>query len=73
MDGPRSQSEKDTHHMISLMCGIKKKKKDINELIYKTERESQILKTKFWLPKGKGRGWIDGLRLANAHFCTWNG
>ena len=27
-----------------------------NELIYKTETYSQILKTKLWLPKGKGEG-----------------
>ena len=34
-----SQKEKDKYHMISLMCGIQKH--DINELIYKTETDSQ--------------------------------
>ena len=36
-----SQTEKDKYHMISLICGILKKKKDTNELISKTERDSQ--------------------------------
>ena len=46
MDGPRdchtewSKSEKDKYHMISLICGILKK--DTSELIYKTEKESQM-------------------------------
>ena len=34
-----SQPEKDKYHMISLICGILKN--DINELIYKTEIDSQ--------------------------------
>ena len=34
-----SQTEKDKYHMISPICGILKK--DINELIYKTETDSQ--------------------------------
>ena len=29
-------------------------KNDTNELIYKTEIDSQTQKTNFWLPKGKG-------------------
>ena len=32
----------------------KKKKKDTNELIYKTEINPQTSKTNSWLPKGKG-------------------
>ena len=32
----------------------KKKKKDTNELIYKTEIEPQTWKTNLWLSKGKG-------------------
>ena len=28
-------------------------KKDTNELIYKTERDSQTYKTNLWLPNGK--------------------
>ena len=31
-----------------------KKKNGTNELIYKTEIESQMLKTNLWLPGGKG-------------------
>ena len=34
-----SQTEKDKYHMISLICRIFKK--DTNELIYKTETDSQ--------------------------------
>ena len=37
--------------MISLLCGIKKN--DTNELIYKTEIDSQ--KTTYGYQKGKGR------------------
>ena len=33
-----------------------KKKSDTNELIYKTETDSETLKTNSWLPKGKGWG-----------------
>ena len=29
---------------------------DMNELIYKTETDSQTSKTNLWLPKEKGRG-----------------
>ena len=50
------QREKHKYHMISLICGIKKKKKDTNELIYKTEIDSQTQKTNLWLPKGMRRG-----------------
>ena len=45
MDGPRdyctkwSQTEKDTYHMVSLICRLLKN--DTNELIYKTETDSQ--------------------------------
>ena len=58
MDGPRdyqtksSQTEKDKHHMISLVCG--NLKDDTNELIYKREIDSQ--KTNLWLPERKGVG-----------------
>ena len=48
-----SQTEKDKYHMISLICGTKKNY--INELIYKTEIDSDI-KSNLWLPKGKGGG-----------------
>ena len=37
--------------MTSLICGILKN--DTNELIYKTEIDSQTQKTNLWLPKEK--------------------
>ena len=37
--------------MTSLTQNLKKN--DINEVIYKTEADSQILKTNLWSPKGK--------------------
>ena len=46
MDGSRdyhtkeSQKEKDTYHMILLICGIQKN--DTNELTYKVEIDSEI-------------------------------
>ena len=45
-----SQAEKDKYHMILFMCGILKK----NELIYKTETDSQIEKT-YSYQRGKGK------------------
>ena len=41
--------------MLSLTCGILKKN-DTNELIYKTETDSQTQKTNLWFPQGKGQG-----------------
>ena len=37
---------KDKNHMISLICGIITKKKDKDELICRTETDSQTLKKK---------------------------
>ena len=45
-----SQAEKEKYHMISLICGTQKN--DTNEIIYKTETDSQTQKN-FWLTKGK--------------------
>ena len=45
-----TKPEKDKYHIISLICEIKKKKK---ELIYKTEIDPQTQKAKLYLPKGK--------------------
>ena len=67
MNGPRDghternkQTQKDKYHVILLICGSLKKKrkekKDTNKLIYKTEKESQMWKTNFQLPRGKLRG-----------------
>ena len=41
---------------------IRKQKCDTNEPIYKTETDSQICKTDFWLPRVKslGRGGVEG-------------
>ena len=44
-----SQTEKDKHHMTALIHGIERK--DSNELICRTETDSQTLKTKLWLPR----------------------
>ena len=49
-----NQKDKDRYLMISLIYGIKKY--DTNELIDKTETDSQIQKTNLQLPKGKGDG-----------------
>ena len=48
-------SEKDKYHMMLLIWGILLKN-DTKELIYKTETNSQILKSNLWLPKGKLMG-----------------
>ena len=48
-----SQTE-DTYYMVSLIW--RKQKDGTNELIYKTEIESQMYKTILWLPVGE-RGW----------------
>ena len=45
-----SQTEKDKYHMLSLTCGILKN--GTNELIYKTEIESQMQKTILRLSQG---------------------
>ena len=42
------------HKYHMLFFYKKSKKKDTNELIYKTEIDSQTQKTNFGLPKGKG-------------------
>ena len=56
-----SQTEKDKYHMLSLICGIWFLKKDeTNELVCKTETDLQILKTNWWLPKGKCCGGAAG-------------
>ena len=47
-----SQTKKDKYHDIIHMWNLILKN-DTNKVIYKTERDSQILKTNLWLPKGK--------------------
>ena len=46
------QTEKDKYHKISHMWNLIKN--DTNELTYKTEANTQTLKTNLWLLKGKG-------------------
>ena len=46
---------RDKYHILPLICGILKKKKDANELICRTETDSETLKN-LWLPKGTGQG-----------------
>ena len=57
----------DKHHMISLTCGILKK--DKNELICRTEIDSQILKN-LWLPKGIDWGWVEMDWVFGTGICT---
>ena len=52
--------------MISLIC--KKKKKDTNELLCRTETYSQTLKN-LWLLKGTG-WWREGLGVWDGHMHT---
>ena len=60
MDGPRdyhtkwSKSDKDKYHDITSLWNLIKN--DTDELIYKTETDSQMLKSNLWLPKGKRGG-----------------
>ena len=51
-----SQTQKDKYCMISLICEIKK---GTNELIYKTEVDTQMQKTNLWLPGDKRKGGIN--------------
>ena len=42
-----------------IACMWNQKKRDTNELIYKTEIDPQTQKTNFWLPKRKAEGGIN--------------
>ena len=57
--GEISQTEKDKDGMISLLCRKKKKKKNTNELLYKTEIKSQTQKR--W--GGRREGVQDGEQM----------
>ena len=50
------------------------KKKNTNELICRTEKDSQNLKANLWLSKrtGPGEGWTGGLELVYAQLGIWN-
>ena len=56
MDGPRDYHTKWSQRQIYDITYMWNLKNDINELIYKTETDSQTLKTNLGLPKGKC-GW----------------
>ena len=59
--GEVSQTDKDKYYIVSVTCGILK---ETNELIYKTETDSQTQKTNLWLPKEKVGGWPLGVTSA---------
>ena len=55
-----THSERQTSYDITYTWDLKKKKKkDTNELICRTETDSQTLKTNLWLPNGTRAG-VDG-------------
>ena len=64
VDGPgdyhtkqsKSERERQTPYAITYMQNLNKN--DTNELIYKTETDSQTSKTKLWLPEGER--WVEG-------------
>ena len=47
-----SQTEKDKQQKMSLICGILKNGAD--ELVYRTETDSQTQRAGLWLPRQKG-------------------
>ena len=52
-----SQTGRAKYHMMQVICGIQDN--GANELIYRTEIESQMEKTYIWLPRGKEDGGIN--------------
>ena len=54
----KDQLERKTNIIISLICGIWKNGTD--ELIYRTEIETQMQRTNLWIPRGD-EGWWDEL------------
>ena len=73
MDGPREygtkwseSTEKNKYYILAVVCGLFKKKNDVNESFYKTETDSQIQKANLLLPKGKSGIWKgEGLGVWN--------
>ena len=58
---------KDKYQVMSLICGILKN--PTNELIYKTETDSQTQKTTLWLLEGKGsRDKLGTMGLIDTHY-----
>ena len=50
-------------------------KKDVKEIIYKIETDSQASKANLWLPKGRGMGWGVGIGICTLLYkeCRVNG
>ena len=44
-----------------------------DEPIYRTETDSEIRRADFWLPRGRGREWIDWDSRVNTSYCMWTG
>ena len=76
MDGPgdyhtkwsKSDRERQISYDIAYMRNLKKKN-NTNELIYKTETDSQTERMNLWLPEGKG-GRRDRLGVWDWHVHT---
>ena len=68
-----SQTVKDKHHRISLICGIFKK--DTNELTCRTVTDSQTLNRNLWIPKGTGIfgrvDWGFGISMCTLWYMEW--
>ena len=68
--GKKKKKERKYHNITY----IQNLKMDTNELICRTETDSQTLKTNFWLPKGTGIGGKDRLGVWDWHmpiFYMW--
>ena len=59
-----SQTEKDKYHMVSLMCVVESKRQN-----KQTKQNSQLQRTEWWLPEGKGvcqwTKWVKGNKRNN--------
>ena len=67
----KSDRERQIPHGITYMWNLKY---DTNELIYKTEADSQTQRTDLWLPRGRvPEGWSGSLGLADANYYIQNG
>ena len=63
----KSERERQIPYDMTYMWKLKY---DTNALIYKTETDSQTLKTDLWLPRGRGEreGWTGNLALVDAKY-----